>query len=140
MANALERRNNFFDDMMNIRNWMNGDLMGDSVKYMRTDIAETGKEYRVKIDMPGFQKKNIHIEYQNNILTVSCQRDTFSDESDKEGNILHSERNYGQMSRQYRLPDVDLNKVNAKYEDGVLIINLPKLQVSGGNGNSISID
>ena len=125
---------------MNIRNWMNGDLMGDSVKYMRTDIAETGKEYRVKIDMPGFQKKNIHIEYQNNILTVSCQRDTFSDESDKEGNILHSERNYGQMSRQYRLPDVDLNKVNAKYEDGVLIINLPKLQVSGGNGNSISID
>lgn len=140
MANALERRNNFFDDMMNIRNWMNGDLMGDSVKYMRTDIAETGKEYRVKIDMPGFQKKNIHIEYQNNILTVSCQRDTFSDESDKEDNILHSERNYGQMSRQYRLPDVDLNKVNAKYEDGVLIINLPKLQVSGGNGNSISID
>lgn len=140
MANALERRNNFFDDMMNIRNWMNGDLMGDSVKYMRTDIAETGKEYRVKIDMPGFQKKNIHIEYQNNILTVSCQRDTFSDESDKEGNILHSERNYGQMSRQYRLPDVDLNKVNAKYEDGVLIINLPKLQVSGGNGDSISID
>ncbi|WP_367342311.1 Hsp20/alpha crystallin family protein [Limosilactobacillus sp.] len=140
MANEIERRNNFFDDMMNVRNWFNGDLMGDTVKYMRTDIAETGKDYRVKIDMPGFQKKDIHIEYKDDILTVSCHRDTISDESDKEGNILHSERNYGQMSRQYRLPDVDLKKVNAKYEDGVLIITLPKLEANSANGNNIDID
>lgn len=140
MANEIERRKNFFDDMMNVRNWMNPSFFDETPDYMKTDIAETEKEYRVKVDMPGFNKKDIHISYNNDVLTITGHRDTFSDESDKEGNILHSERSYGQLSRQYRLPDVDINKVNAKYNDGVLILTLPKLALSGDNGNRIEID
>ncbi|WP_295747071.1 Hsp20/alpha crystallin family protein [uncultured Limosilactobacillus sp.] len=140
MANEIERRKNFFDDMMNVRNWMNPGFFDETPSYMKTDIAETDKEYRVKVDMPGFNKKDIHISYNNNILTITGHRDTFDDESDQEGNVLHSERRYGQLSRQYRLPDVDIDKVNAKYTDGVLILTLPKLTLSGDNGNRIEID
>ncbi len=140
MANEIERRKNFFDDMMNVRNWMNPSFFDETPDYMKTDIAETEKEYRVKVDMPGFNKKDIHISYNNDVLTITGHRDTFSDESDKEGNILHSERSYGQLSRQYRLPDVDIDKVNAKYNDGVLILTLPKLALNGDNGNRIEID
>lgn len=140
MANDIERRKNFFDDMMNVRNWMNPSFFDETPDYMKTDIAETEKEYRVKVDMPGFNKKDIHINYNNNVLTITGHRDTFADESDKEGNVLHSERSYGQLSRQYRLPDVDIDKVNAKYTDGVLILTLPKLTLNGDGGNRIEID
>ena len=126
MANELQRNNNgLFGDMM--QDWFGNSFFNNTnlpfvnSNYMKTDIAETAKEYRVKVDMPGFDKKDIHISYNNDLLTITGHRDTFDDQSDKEGNILHSERRYGQMSRQYRLPDVDLEKVNAKYTDGVLL-------------------
>ena len=145
MANELQRNNNgLFGDMM--QDWFGNSLFNNTnlpfvnSNYMKTDIAETAKEYRVKVDMPGFDKKDIHISYNNDLLTITGHRDTFDDQSDKEGNILHSERRYGQMNRQYRLPDVDLEKVNAKYTDGVLLLTLPKLTMKPDDGKHIEID
>ncbi len=143
MANEIQRRGNLFDNLMNMRDWMNDDFFSDlppAADHMKTDVAEDDKAYQVKIDMPGFDKKDIHINYANNILSVTGHRDTFSDESDKKGNILHSERRYGQMSRQYRLPDVDRSKVSAHYENGVLTLDLPKMQASDENDSRIDID
>ena len=73
MANDLTRRNNFLDNMMNMRNLMNDDFFSDFTPvedHMKTDIEENDKQYQVKIDMPGFDKKDIHISYTNNILTI----------------------------------------------------------------------
>lgn len=143
VANEIQRRGNLFDNLMNMRDWMNDDFFSDltpAADHMKTDVAEDDKAYQVKIDMPGFDKKDIHINYANNILSVTGHRDTFSDESDKKGNILHSERRYGQMSRQYRLPDVDRSKVSAHYENGVLTLELPKMQASDENDSRIDID
>lgn len=139
MANELRNRG-LFDGMM--QDWFDDNIMKPirTGEYMKTDIAETDKEYRVKVDMPGFQKKDIHINYDKDLLTISGKRDTFDDEADKDGNILHSERRYGQMSREYRLPDVDVAKVHAKYTDGVLIVTLPKLVDKQENGNHIDIE
>lgn len=142
MANEIQRRNDFLDNLLGIRDFMNDDFFSDltpSADHMRTDVSENDKGYVVKIDMPGFDKKDIHVNYANNILSVTGKRDTFADNSDKNGNILHSERRYGQMSRQYRLPDVDLNKVNAQYENGVLTLELPKLQANDNNDTHIDI-
>lgn len=69
MANDLTRRNNFLDNMMNMRNLMNDDFFSDFTPvedHMKTDIEENDKQYQVKIDMPGFDKKDIHISYTNN--------------------------------------------------------------------------
>ena len=143
VANEIQRRGNLFDNLMNMRDWMNDDFFSDltpAADHMKTDVAEDDKAYQVKIDMPGFDKKDIHINYANNILSVTGHRDTFSDESDKKGNILHSERRYGQMSRQYRLPDVDRSKVSAHYENGVLTLDLLKMQASDENDSRIDID
>ncbi|MEY8442378.1 Hsp20/alpha crystallin family protein [Lactobacillaceae bacterium 24-114] len=143
MANDLERRNNFFDNMMNLRNVMKDDLFSDFVPvedHMKTDVESDDKGYTVKIDMPGFDKKNIHISYSNNVLTVTGDRDTFDDHDDKEGHILHSERLYGQMSRQYRLPGVNRKEIKAKYNDGVLTISLPKIQEESDDNSRIEIE
>lgn len=142
MANELQNRN-FFDNLMNMRNWMNDDFFSDLTpvaNHMKTDVAESDKDYTVKIDMPGFNKKDIHINYANNILTVTGKRDTFDDESDKNGNVLHSERRYGQMSRQYRLPDVERKNIKAHYENGVLTISLPKIQENIEDDGHIEIE
>lgn len=143
MANDLTRRNNFLDNMMNMRNWMNDDLFSDFAPvedHMKTDIKENDQQYDVKIDMPGFDKKDIHINYANNILTITGHRDTFSDSSDKDGHLLHSERRYGQMSRQYRLPDVERKNIKAHYENGVLALTLPKMQAESDDDTRIEID
>ena len=82
----------------------------------------------------------IDINYANDIFTVTGKRDTLDDESDKNGNVLHSERRYGQMSRQYRLPDVERQNIKAHYENGVLTISLPKLQENIEDDGHIEID
>ncbi|MBD5090257.1 MAG: Hsp20/alpha crystallin family protein [Lactobacillus sp.] len=143
MANELQNRNNLFDSLMNMRNWMNDDFFSNLTPvadHMKTDVTEDDKNYTVKIDMPGFDKKDIHINYANNILTVTGHRDTFDDDSDKDGNVLHSERRYGQMSRQYRLPDVNKKDIKAQYNNGVLTITLPKMDEADDDENRIDIE
>lgn len=143
MANELQRRNSLFDNLMGVRDFMNDEFFSDvtpAADYMKTDITEDDKNYKLRIDMPGFAKKDIHINYANNLLTITGRRDTFADDSDKNGNVLHTERRYGQMSRQYRLPDVDRAKVTAQYNDGVLSITLPRLQASTDDDSRIDIE
>lgn len=141
MANELQRRDSLFDNLMNMRNFFDdGFFPTQSTDYMKSDIAEDNNGYHVKIDMPGFDKKDIHVNYADGILTVSGHRDTFDDHTNKNGDIVQSERRYGQMSRSYRLPDVDLAKVSAKYNDGVLALELPKLTVENQNGTHIDIE
>ena len=126
MANELQNRNNLFDSLMNMRNWMNDDFFSNLTPvadHMKTDVTEDDKNYTVKIDMP-----------------VTGHRDTFDDDGDKDGNVLHSERRYGQMSRQYRLPDVNKKDIKAQYKDGVLTITLPKMDETDDNENHIDIE
>ena len=59
-----------------------------SLKEMKSDIKETDKDYTLVIDVPGVDKKDMTIDYKDGILTVSAKRDSFSDESDSEGNIV----------------------------------------------------
>lgn len=136
MANDLQnRRNDLFGD------WFNGgffpsfnkafDALSSSSDVMKTDVSESDKGYKVKIDLPGYDKKDIHLNYANDILAVTGHRSTFDDVSDDNGNILHSERAYGQVSCQYRLPDVDRDNISAKYDNGVLSLTLPKLDHTG---------
>ena len=93
---------------------------------LKTDIKETDHDYKVTVEVPGLDKKDINVRYDNDVLTISGKKDSFSDEADKEGNTLMSERSYGSFTRQYRIPRVDAAGIKGKYEDGILKITLPK--------------
>ena len=92
-------------------------------KLLKTDIAETDKEYVLLIDVPGLTKKDVKIALEDKYLTVTA-------ESKKEENdaitFLKSERFYGSASRSFYVGDVEQKAINAKIEDGVLTIHLPK--------------
>jgi HSP20 family protein len=100
----------------------NGWTFGASVPW---DISETDKSVEVKLDLPGVTAKEIDIQLNGNLLTVSGER---KEEQEKKGKTYHRvERRYGSFSRSVTLPcPVQEDEVAAEYRDGVLAITLPK--------------
>ncbi|KRL05947.1 Hsp20/alpha crystallin family protein [Liquorilactobacillus oeni] len=143
MANELSNRFNRWMKPDDFFNDLGRSFFGSDVSFSRdlkTDVKETDKNYTVKVDVPGVNKKDITLEYTDGTLLISAKRDSFKDESDKEGNIITSERSYGRFSRQYNLPSVDKENIKAKYTDGVLEVDLPKLKDSSASKNHIEIE
>ncbi|HWP95254.1 MAG TPA: Hsp20/alpha crystallin family protein [Syntrophomonadaceae bacterium] len=91
---------------------------------MRTDIKETEHAYLLEVDMPGFSKEHIQVEYHDGVLTISAQMDEARKETDYQ--MIRQERHEGRMSRSYRLDGIDEDQIQAVYRDGVLRLLMPK--------------
>ncbi|MFQ3801658.1 Hsp20/alpha crystallin family protein [Staphylococcus xylosus] len=94
--------------------------------FPNTDIKETDSEYILDIELPGIQKENINLDYQGETLYIEAKQSNENNETDQEGNIIRQERNASYINRTYTLPNVDENNINAKYDNGVLHLNLKK--------------
>ena len=89
------------------------------------NTREDEKSYIVEVDLPGVDKNDIEITTEDNVLTISGERKT-RDEI-KEDDYYKIESSYGKFSRSFTLPEnVDVNKIEAKNENGVLEIVIPK--------------
>ena len=95
---------------------------------MKTDVKETDKSYEFDIDLPGFKKDEITAKLENGYLTVTAQKGLDKDEQNKEGQYIRRERYTGSCSRTFYIGDeIDENAVSAKFEDGILKLNVPKM-------------
>ena len=93
------------------------------------DIFETKDNLVLRAELPGVDKKDVKINVENNILSISGER-KFSDEI-KRDDYHRVERTYGSFFRSFTLPTrVDNEKIEAGYRDGVLEISLPKKEES----------
>lgn len=93
------------------------------------EVSETGDHYLMSIDLPGMKKEDIKIEMTENILTVSGERRR--ETRDEKHKIQRYEKAYGFFKRSFSLPlAVDIDKVEANYQDGVLELYLPKTEAS----------
>ncbi|MBO5528251.1 MAG: Hsp20/alpha crystallin family protein [Bacilli bacterium] len=92
---------------------------------LKTDIYESEKAYRLDVELPGFEKENINIDYKDGYLTVSVKTVPTKDEEFK---LIRRERFSGETSREFYLGDVDENNISATYVDGILSITAMKLQ------------
>jgi HSP20 family protein len=89
------------------------------------DILDEGANYILKFDMPGVTKENIHVETDKNILTVRAERHEEKKKETKQK--FRSEVYYGQYMRSFSLPGpIEDKKIDAKFENGVLTVVLPK--------------
>ncbi|MCX7641617.1 MAG: Hsp20/alpha crystallin family protein [Elusimicrobiales bacterium] len=95
-------------------------------EYPKIDMKETSKEIIITAEIPGVDKKDIKLEVNDNLLTISFEKKQEKDEKDKNGwRII--ERSYGKFSRTISLPQpVKEGSAKANYKDGVLKIILPK--------------
>ena len=94
---------------------------------MRVDVSEKDGSYTVRADLPGVKKEDINVRIDGNIVQIDAEVKHDKDTKDSGGKILRSERYYGAVSRAFTVAqDVDEAKAVAKYENGVLTLELPK--------------
>ena len=92
----------------------------------KTDIKDEGDRYELEAVLPGFDKKDIKLDVNGHVLTVSAERHSEHEEKDKKGKYVRCERSYGSYSRQFDLSGVKADEIKAKYENGVLKLTMPK--------------
>ena len=92
----------------------------------RTDLKDNGTSYVLEADLPGFDKKDIKIEMNGDILTITAERHSEHEEEDKKKNYIRCERSYGSYSREFDISGVEADGITAKYENGVLTLKMPK--------------
>lgn len=124
----------FMDAFMNDNFMMPFDFNGGS---FRVDMKENENEYIVEADLPGIKKDAIDIDYNNNYLTISAKRDDSVEE--KGDSFVRRERHYGEFRRSFYADNVDESKIDAEFKDGVLKIQLPKLEKGKENRRKINI-
>lgn len=124
-----------FDDIF--RDFSPAVLRGmDNGPRMRMDVTETEQDYTVKADLPGASKDDIKVAINGNQVSVTAE--VKEEKSSGSGGTLRNERYYGQVHRSFTLPqEVDDDKAEARYENGVLQLTLPKRVGSGGKQLSI---
>jgi HSP20 family protein len=99
--------------------------------HIRLDVSEKDGVYTVRADLPGVKKEDIHVRVDGNLVQIDARTEDSQETKDKAGKVLRSERHYGALSRSLTLvDDVDGDKVQASYNDGVLTLTLPKKPAS----------
>lgn len=94
---------------------------------MKTDIKDEGDHYLMKIDLPEVKKENIKLSLEDGYLIVSAKFD-YNNEDKEKNNYIRRERHYGNCSRSYYLgEDVTEEDIKAKLQDGVLTLNVKKV-------------
>ena len=90
------------------------------------DLLETDAEYVVRLDVPGAHRENLDITLVGTLLTLSGRREFPAAEANER--YLHAEREWGEFHRMIRLPSPVLQeKITATYQEGVLLVHLPKV-------------
>ena len=116
------------DDFDRQMQHMDRRLYGRNAKReMKTDVREKEDGYEIDMDLPGFKKDQVELSLENGYLTVTANKDFDKDEKDDKGRMIRQERYAGSMQRSFYVGDnMTEEDVKARFEDGVLHLNLPK--------------
>ena len=116
----LMPRNFSFDDIFD------NFLTDKSYSNMKCDIYEKGGDYHIEMDIPGFNKEEISVETKDGYLTIKAEKKNEETEEDNDKNYIRRERTYGKYERSFYLGDLDEDKIDAKFDNGMLKITVPK--------------
>ena len=116
---------NLFNDLLDnsfFRPFTDKGEHGNSVP--SSNIIESEKEYLIELAIPGFNKTDIVLDLNENVLSISSQKK----EEKSVNNFKMREFNYQSFSRSFKLPkEIDANKISAAYVNGILTVTVPKL-------------
>jgi len=107
------------------KEWPNTSEARDSVP--ATNIKENDSNYHVEVSAPGYKKDSINVSIEDDVLTITGEMKEESEE--KKENYLKREFRSGSFKRSFNLNGmVDVDRIDAKYEDGILNVDLPKVE------------
>jgi HSP20 family protein len=140
MSTLLKRKGllpGWNDDLFNTERFFSRRLpdftgMLPSMNFSRepsVNIRETEKEFLIEMAAPGLERKDFKVELENGNLTISTEKE--EEQTEAKSNYTRREYSYNSFSRSFTLPDnCEAEKINAKYNNGILQIILPKKEVS----------
>jgi HSP20 family protein len=134
LEKAQRRFNSFIDDM---EKGVSFEMGGFNP---RVDITEDDKNLYVHAEMPGIPKDNVKISVNDDmLLTIKGKKK--KEELKEEQSYVRAERAYGEFSRSFVLPEnIDVDNINAKYDNGVLELTLPKVEPPKPKEVEVKID
>jgi HSP20 family protein len=92
-----------------------------------TNVSETDKDFRLELLLPGFSKEDVNLNYQKKVLTVKAGTKKEEGSEVSEDKYLRREFGVSDFEKQINVPEsVDIEKINAKFENGILEVILPK--------------
>lgn len=101
----------------------------NSQKLMNTDVKDLGNAYEIAMDLPGFKKEDVQAELKDGYLTINATTNTSNDTKDDEGRFIRRERYSGSCSRSFYVgKQVTEADIKARFEDGVLKLDIPKME------------
>lgn len=115
-----ERRiylDSIFDNFMD--NTSNFDLM-------KCDVYESDGNYHIQADIPGFKKEEISVECENGYITITAEKNNDYEEKNENKKYIKKERLYGKTIRKFYIGEVDNDKIEANFKDGILELIIPK--------------
>ena len=128
---------NFVDEVFNksIGDFMNTDVIKSKPQI---NIKEEDKKYLMEVAAPGLSKEAFNLKVEEDYLVISAENK--SDVSEEKDNYKKREFNYSSFERRYLLPEsIDTDNINARYENGILSIDIPKVEVKAAEGKVIEI-
>ena len=92
------------------------------------NVMETNDEFRIEVAAPGMKRGDFKVELDNNVLTISSEREDHSEQKDEHGNYTRKEFSYQSFQRSFALPENKVlgEKITARYLDGILHVSVPK--------------
>ena len=119
-----------FDSLIPSHFWEPQTWMGSKDKETtfppKIDVEENKSGYRIRAELPGVDKKDLHVSLDNGVLTVEAEQEK-EEKEEKDGKVIRSERHYGKFLRRFNVgSEVLETDIKAEFKNGLLKIDLPK--------------
>lgn len=127
LTNPMHGLNSFFDSFWGQK--------------MSTDVKDMGTHYLLQCELPGVTKDQIKVSINGNKLVIQAQYENETEEkNEKNGQYIYRERQAGSYQRSFDVSDINVKEIKANYENGILSLELPKLQPSAADDDSIEVE
>lgn len=107
----------------------------EKLDFMKTDIKENENDYELDIELPGYDKSEITIDFEDEYLTVRAEKT----EKEERAKYLRKERSVS-CQRNFYVGDIAIDDIKAKYENGILHVVVPKVSPKKPEKKGIAID
>lgn len=121
--------NNFFDDFLtkDLFDWTDRNFATLGSNLPSVNLKETDTHLKVEMAAPGMKREDFKVEIDNNTLMISSEKEEEKEETRKKDNFVRKEFNYQSFFRSFYLPEnIDVNKIEATYKDGILHVTIAK--------------
>jgi len=130
----ITKTSNIFNQL---DSWFNNIAINPNIWKPSFEVLDMDNSYRVRAELPGMNKKDVNIEIQSDVLTISGEKKF----QDKNLDSNYSEFSYGNFSRSFNLPeDVKGDKIKASMKNGILALEIPRSEKVKSNIKRISIN